>query len=224
MASSSSQASNALTAVQRLNGDVLAGTRRMLGGRRVPDAEALGEQAARTRLLTHTGRHFLESERFDRAGPHGRRGVVSLESVNAGLVGEAGSDWTRVARALAAQGLLSAKDAERVAERQLFGQLIANSDMHGGNLGFFHGAAGLHLAPSYDQLPMRYAPQAGGEVLSPPLALALPLPAERERWQCVAPTALAFWRAAAEDARISPAFRTLCADNAIALQRAMALA
>lgn len=187
-------------------------------------AEALGDQAARTRLLAHEGRHFLESERFDRIGPHGRRGVVSLETVNAGLVGEATNDWTRVAAALAGLGLLSAADAERVAERQLFGQLIGNSDMHGSNLGFFHDAAGLRLAPSYDQLPMRYAPQAGGEVLSPPLAPSLPLPAQRERWQRVAPTALGFWQTAAGDGRISAGFRELCAGNATALERAMALA
>ena len=187
-------------------------------------AEALAGQAAPTRLMAHDGRYFLEGERFDRIGQHGRRGVVSLESADAGLVGEARTDWARVARALAAQGLLSEEDAERVADRQLFGQLIGNSDMHGGNLGFFHDATGLRLAPSYDQLPMRYAPQAGGEVLSPTLAASLPLPAERERWQRVAPLALAFWQAAAGDARISAGFRELCAGNAAALEHAMALA
>ncbi|MEO6279532.1 type II toxin-antitoxin system HipA family toxin YjjJ [Roseateles sp.] len=187
-------------------------------------AGVLREQSARTRLLVHEGRHFLESERFDRIGPHGRRGVVSLASVNAGLVGEATDDWARVAKALAGLGLLSPQDAERAAERQLFGQLIANSDMHGGNLGFFHDAAGLRLAPSYDQLPMRYAPLAGGEVLTPPLVAALPMPAERERWQRVAPLALAFWQTAAEDQRISTGFRELCAGNAATLDRAMALA
>ncbi|MFG6461420.1 type II toxin-antitoxin system HipA family toxin YjjJ [Roseateles sp. DXS20W] len=187
-------------------------------------ADALGDDAARTRLLAHQGRHFLESERFDRVGLHGRRGVVSLAQANAGLVGEASDDWTRVTAALTARGLLSAADAERAAQRQLFGQLIGNSDMHGGNLGFFHDAAGLRLAPSYDQLPMRYAPQAGGEVTSPALQPALPLPAERERWQRTAPGALGFWRAAADDARISPAFRALCADNAGRLAQAMALA
>jgi hypothetical protein len=97
-------------------------------------------------------------------------------------------------------------------------------DFHGGNLGFFHDGAGLRLAPSYDQLPMRYAPLAGGEVLSPPLAPTLPTPAERERWLRVAPRALAFWQAAATDERISPAFRALCADNHAALERAAALA
>jgi len=187
-------------------------------------AQALGEQSARTRLLVHEGRHFLESERFDRVGLHGRRGVVSLACLNAGLVGEATDDWTRVSAALAARGLLSAEDAERAAERQLFGRLIGNSDMHGGNLGFFHDASGLRLAPSYDQLPMRYAPQAGGEVLSPALPLALPLPDEREPWQRAAQWALQFWQTAADDARISASFRAICAGNLAALRQAIALA
>lgn len=187
-------------------------------------AQALGDDAARTRLLAHGGRHFLESERFDRIGARGRRGVVSLESANAGLVGAAGDDWAMVARALAAQGLLSTADAERVAERQVFGQLIGNTDMHGGNLGFFRSATGLSLAPSYDQLPMRYAPLAGGEVLSPLLQPSLPLPTERDRWLRTAPRALAFWRAAAGDERISAPFRALCESNASTLARAMDLA
>lgn len=187
-------------------------------------AQALGKDAARTRLLAHGERHFLESERFDRLGAQGRHGVVSLETANAGLVGHSGDDWTQVAQALAARGLLSAADAERVAERQLFGRLIGNSDMHGGNLGFFCSAEGLSLAPSYDQLPMRYAPQAGGEVLSPPLTPSLPLPAERERWLRVAPRALGFWQAAAGDARISLQFRAVCEGNGATLARALDLA
>lgn len=186
-------------------------------------AQALGEDVARTRLLAHDNRHFLESERFDRIGLHGRCGVVSLESANAGLVGAASDDWTTVAQALARQGLLSPADAEAVAQRQLFGQLIGNTDMHGGNLGFFCDADGLRLAPSYDQLPMRYAPLAGGEVLSPRLTPGLPLPAERERWAQVAPRALAFWQAASADGRISPDFRALCSANAATLQQVMSL-
>lgn len=187
-------------------------------------AQALGDEAAPTRLLAYGGRHFLESERFDRLDLHGRRGVVSLECANAGLLGAPSDDWTQVARALAARGLLTDADADRVAERQTFGQLIGNTDMHGGNLGFFCTDDGLTLAPSYDQLPMRYAPLAGGEVVSPALQPSLPLPAERDRWQRVAPRALAFWRAATADARISAPFRAVCEANATALARAMDLA
>ena len=186
--------------------------------------DALGSDAARTRLLAFAGRHFLESERFDRVGLHGRRSVISLECANAGLVGEPSNDWTRVATALNRIGLLSAADLERVAERQIFGRLIGNSDMHGGNLGFFVEPAGLSLAPSYDQLPMRYAPQPGGDVAAPPLAPELPLPAEHGHWRRSAPRALGFWRAASADARISAEFRNLCARNADALGRAIELA
>ncbi len=186
-------------------------------------SQTLGAEAARTRLLAHAGRHFLESERFDRIGARGRRSVISLESVNAGLVGVAGDDWTLVSRALVALGWLSATDADRVAERQLFDRLIGNSDMHGGNLGFFCSAEGFSLAPSYDQLPMRYAPLAGGEVTSAPLVPSLPLPLELEAWLRAAPRALDFWGTAAADVRISTAFRALCADNAARLQRAITL-
>jgi hypothetical protein len=186
--------------------------------------EALGSDAARTRLLAFAGRHFLESERFDRIGLHGRRSVISLEFANAGLVGEPSNDWTRVATTLSRIGLLPAGDLQRVAERQIFGRLIGNSDMHGGNLGFFVEPAGLSLAPSYDQLPMRYAPLPGGDVAAPPLTPELPLPAERGHWRRSAPRALAFWRAAGADARISQPFRNLCAGNADALERAMELA
>jgi len=187
-------------------------------------AEALGAEAARSRLLVHAGRHFLESERFDRVGAAGRRGVISLESANAGLVGATGDDWTQVGRALTQRGLLSTSDADCIAVRQCFGRLIGNTYMHGGNLGFFCTGSGLSLAPSYDQLPMRYAPLAGGEVLSPPLAPTLPLPAERDPWLKAAPRALAFWRAAAADERISAPFRALCGANADRLAHAMTLA
>lgn len=186
--------------------------------------EALGGEAARTRLLAFAGRHFLESERFDRIGMHGRRGVISLECANAGLVGEPSNDWTRVATALSRLGLLPVADLQRVAERQIFGRLIGNSDMHGGNLGFFVEPAGFSLAPSYDQLPMRYAPQPGGDVAARPLTPELPLPVEREGWQRMAPRALDFWRVASVDARISEPFRNLCGRNAEALGRAIELA
>jgi hypothetical protein len=96
--------------------------------------------------------------------------------------------------------------------------------MHGGNLGFFVEPAGFSLAPSYDQLPMRYAPQPGGDVAAPPLTPELPLPVEREGWQRMAPRALDFWRVASADARISEPFRTLCGRNAEALGRAIELA
>jgi len=93
--------------------------------------------------------------------------------------------------------------------------LIANSDMHAGNLSFHpgsgHAGPALEFAPAYDMLPMHDAPLAGGEV-PPPVSPhpLLPLPSERESWHLAATAAPRFWALAADDPRISPGFRALC--------------
>jgi hypothetical protein len=92
-----------------------------------------------------------------------------------------------------------------------FGQLIANTDMHDGNLAF---RPGLALAPVYDMLPMHYAPVRGVELPERQFAPPLPLPAERDVWQEAARAAIGFWERAARDARISEAFRHTCSRNA----------
>lgn len=56
------------------------------------------------------------------------------------------------------------------------------------------------------------------------LTPALPLPAERDRWLRIAPQALAFWQAAAEDTRVSPPFRALCEADGTRLASALKLA
>src|SRR6202023_1184337 len=108
-----------------------------------------------------------------------------------------------------------------------FGQLIGNADMHDGNLSFRPRAAasgaGLSLAPVYDMLPMLYAPQRGVELAPVQLAARLPLPAERGAWQQAASAACQFWAHAAEDARISAEFRTICNHNAQTVSKAMGL-
>ncbi|MFD0666421.1 hypothetical protein ACT80S_01780 [Ramlibacter sp. MAHUQ-53] len=83
--------------------------------------------------------------------------------------------------------------------------------MHDGNLAFL---PGLRLAPVYDMLPMRYAPPRAAEVVTPPFAPPLPLPAEREAWAAALPAARAFWAEAAGDRRISGGFRRVCEANA----------
>jgi hypothetical protein len=99
-----------------------------------------------------------------------------------------------------------------------FGQLIANTDMHDGNLSFTPqsstASAPLCLAPAYDMLPMRYAPHRGVELPSVDFVPRMPLPAEREAWQAGAAAADVFWSRAADDDRISAPFRAVCADNA----------
>jgi len=185
----------------------------------------LGVQAATTRIHRFGDRTFLEVERFDRHGLHGRSGVASWASVNGALFGLAGAPWTEAARQLAARAWLSADDARHTALLWHFGQLIGNNDMHDGNLSFrpgtLGGRAAFRLAPAYDMLPMLYAPARGVELPPREFRPRLPLPAERELWDPAARAAVGFWQAAAGDTRISASFRVTCAANAEALARTL---
>ena len=188
-------------------------------------AEVLARQldlpASNSRILQAGGRTFLEVDRFDRHGLLGRSGVVSWLAVNTAFFGRAGTGWSEAARLLAALGFIEWPEAERLARLWHFGQLIANTDMHDANLSFeatpIDGGAGLKMAPAYDMLPMLYAPVRGVELTERRYAPRLPLPADESAWNEAAPGALAFWQAAADDARISKAFRRICAANAKAL-------
>jgi hypothetical protein len=178
-----------------------------------------GVQAARTRVLRHAGRTFLESERFDRHGEHGRSPLCSLETANAALLGEPSRDWSLLAARLARAGLLGDEDAAAITRLWWFGRLIANTDMHLGNLAFRPVEGRLELAPAYDMLPMLHAPLPGGEVPPRTFEPPLPSPAQRAAWHAACDAALPFWREAARDERIGPDFRELCAQHAGQLER-----
>ena len=100
-----------------------------------------------------------------------------------------------------------------------FGQLIGNTDMHDGNLSFTPIERGLALAPIYDMLPMMHAPQRGIELPELPFETVLPMPSEQAQWQSAARAAVAFWRAAEGDERISPQFRGVCRATALRIAR-----
>lgn len=179
-----------------------------------------GIESARSRIVVHGGRVFLEVERFDRYGEFGRSRLVSLATLDAALFGSASSDWTRLASRFVAVGLLEADDAKRVEHLWWFGRLIANTDMHTANLSFVPQGK-LALAPTYDMLPMLYAPLAGAEVPRRVFEPLLPLPPERAAWSESCKAALLFWNRAAQDTRISAEFRAICEANA---QRLLAVA
>jgi hypothetical protein len=101
----------------------------------------------------------------------------------------------------------------------LFGRLIANTDMHDGNLSF---KPGLQLAPVYDMLPMGYAPVRGVELPHMDFMPPLPLPAERDAWLVAARAAEYFWLSASTEARISKGFQAICAQNAGKVRKASA--
>lgn len=171
-----------------------------------------GLDVAATRIVMHAGRTFLEIERFDRHGLHGRSALCSLGTVNAALVGEGSTDWTRLAHRLVGLGRLDPTHALAIERLWWYGRLVANTDMPPGNLSFRPGAQ-LVPAPTYDMLPMLYAPLPGGEVPEREFTPPAPLPAQRAVWQTACDAALAFWHEAANDTRISEAFRATCQAN-----------
>jgi hypothetical protein len=169
--------------------------------------------SARTRIVQHAGRTFLESERFDRVGLFGRLSTASLEVIAAAFVGSKLGDWPSLATLLQRDGLLAAESVQQIELLWWFGQLIANADMHQGNLSFRVSPV-LAVAPAYDMLPMLYAPQRGGEVPAQDFDPSLPSLAQAEAWRTAAAQAIEFWQQASIDARISEPFRSTCAANA----------
>ncbi|MTV36491.1 type II toxin-antitoxin system HipA family toxin YjjJ [Duganella radicis] len=189
-------------------------------------AGELGLPAARSRICRAEHRTFLEVERFDRHGEFGRSAVCTWAALDAALFGMAGENWSRAAARLLAERFISADTQARINRLWHFGRLIANSDMHEGNLAFVPGAEGqspLQLAPAYDMLPMLYAPVRGVELPQREYAPALPLPAERDDWLAAADAALVFWHAAGADERIGAGFRAVCKANGRELKRLRAL-
>jgi hypothetical protein len=171
-----------------------------------------GVASARSRIVSHAGRTFLEVERFDRHGLHGRSPLISLGTLDAAWLGDGSTDWTRLAARFAALGLVSPDDEARIQRLWWYGRLVANTDMHTGNLSFRPHHT-FSLAPVYDMVPMLYAPLPGGEVPQRDFEPPLPLPPQRAVWSQACEAALLFWQRAAEDARLSAAFRRTCAAN-----------
>lgn len=185
-----------------------------------------GIPAARTQLFTGAGRVFLESERFDRTtqGPaggrvHGRIGMVSLQVYDAEYVGEM-DNWAATANRMLARSLLTVADARNLRLLEAFGVLIANTDRHYGNISLLLADDDWTLSPTYDMLPMLYAP-VGGELVARNFAARglQPTAATLPEWEPARALAAVFWRAAADDARISAGFRAIATENSSYLGR-----
>jgi HipA-like C-terminal domain len=119
--------------------------------------------AASTRVIDGPGQRFLEVERFDRFGPLGRHGVISLAALDAEFVGAGNAAWPQIARRLAKGGQILSEAADGAALLWAFGSLIGNSDMHSVNLSFvLKQGPPYALAPAYDMTSMCFAPRSGG--------------------------------------------------------------
>ena len=175
-----------------------------------------GVPASASTLIEGEGRVFLEVERFDRVGALGRRGVISLRALDLQFVGRLGR-WTETAEALCEQGRIDTDARLRIRWLDLFGSLIANTDMHPANLSFFlKGGAPRELAPVYDMLPMGYHPQQG-QLLPYRFKPEAPRPSDAPVWQKVWTAARDYWLRVAADPRISDAFRSIARENGAVL-------
>jgi len=173
--------------------EILAQNRLALAGALILDAE---------------GRRFLEVPRFDRMAAGGRRGVVSLEALHAAAVGTNSRNWPDAAAQLQRLGLIDEETLSTIQRLYLFGELIGNTDMHFGNLSFFlDDTLPLQPTPSYDMLPMLWAPGSQGELIERDFRPLPPLPSMTEQWREAADWAESFWGRLIADDRLSNGFR-----------------
>ena len=178
-----------------------------------------GLPAAQTRIVAAGGRVFLESTRFDRTA-QGRLGMVSLLVYDAQYVGQM-DNWAATAQRMAARQLVTAQDAGHLKLLDAYGQLIGNTDRHYGNISFLLHEDDWQLSPTYDMLPMLYAP-IHGEVVARDFA-ARPLHPSASTlavWPQAKALAAQFWQTAATDGRISEGFRALALANVAVVQSA----
>jgi hypothetical protein len=171
-------------------------------------------------LLDAGGRRFLEVPRFDRQGAGGRRGVISMEALAASHLGNQTRNWIEVGNSLHRDGFIDADTLDIIRILQTFGELIGNTDMHLGNLGFFlHDTLPLQLTPCYDMLPMLWAPGPQGELIERRFAPLPPIPSMENAWHTAAKLAGNFWQCVAEDDRLSPSFAQFArhAENTVAI-------
>ncbi len=116
-----------------------------------------GIPAGETRLFADGGRLFLESDRFDRRGEHGRLSMFSLQAVDAEFVGH-GANWTDAVTGLHDRGLVAFEHVHDVQLLHAFGVQIGNTDMHLGNLSVGIDGDMFRLSPVYDMCSMCLAP------------------------------------------------------------------
>lgn len=151
---------------------------------------------------------FLELERFDRVGTHGRHALLSLACLDGEFVGNATAPWPVVTRELARQKLISERAHAGATLLYAFGTLIANTDMHAGNLSFVGDQGGpFELSPAYDMLPMAFSPSAGGVMRDTVLAAHLHASVDGETWRFALELAKKYLVRLDDETRWSAAFQ-----------------
>ena len=179
---------------------------------------AAGLPAAESQIVIAGGRVFLQSKRFDRTDK-GRIGMVSLLVYDAQYVGEM-DNWSATAQRMAARQLMTSQDAQQLQLLEAYGLLIANTDRHYGNISFLLEDDDWRLSPTYDMLPMFYAP-VKGELVERDFAARKLQPSSQTLavWPQAKQLAQQFWQSVAADARVSDAFKALALANAEVVEK-----
>jgi hypothetical protein len=179
----------------------------------------VGVPASLTRLAATANHVFLEVQRFDRLGRHGRIGMLSGGSIDDEFFG-ARDTWSEFAARCESAGYLSAEDARYIDTMAAFSELIGNGDRHFDNISLLVAEDGEYksVAPAYDILPMRYAPIGAG--IDPKLLPITPklgtIGASADVWRRAADAANRFWTAVQQERTgfpVSGEFRELAARN-----------
>ena len=179
---------------------------------------AAGLPAADSQIVIAGGRVFLQSRRFDRTDK-GRIGMVSLLVYDAQYVGEM-DNWSATAQRMAARQLMTSQDAQQLQLLEAYGLLIANTDRHYGNISFLLQDDDWRLSPTYDMLPMLYAP-VKGELVERDFAARKMQPTSQTLtvWPQAKQLAQQFWQSVAADTRVSGAFKALALENAEVVEK-----
>ena len=168
-----------------------------------------GLRAPITRIVESNGRVFLEVSRFDRVGKYGRLPMISLTAVDNEFLGYL-DNWAVTAGYLEDRDMISSEDADQMRWLHTFGSLIANTDMHSGNLSLIYRRnSNFDLAPVYDMLPMLFRPVDG---TIPTRDYTPPNPSKdtMRQWDSVLMSAIRFWQKVVDDERLSDGFREIC--------------
>jgi hypothetical protein len=167
-----------------------------------------GLSAAQSRVIDIGAQRFLELERFDRVGAHGRCALLSLACLDGEFVGNATAPWPVLTSELARQKVLTIEAHAGAAGLYAFGTLIGNTDMHTGNLSFVSDQGRPYsLSPAYDMLPMAFSPTAGGVLRDSISAAYLHPSVEGRIWQEALKLAEEYSDRLSNDNRFSDAFQ-----------------
>jgi HipA-like C-terminal domain len=126
-----------------------------------------GFEVPTSKLVTEPNRTFLESKRIDRVGACGRRHMISFAQLHQAFIRAPIKHWVDTGKQLHLLKKLDQNTIRTINILYLFGGLIGNNDMHAGNLSVIVDEPKniwkqkFKLAPCYDMLAMRWAPQMG---------------------------------------------------------------